>query len=200
MKPRLIVQQKLTAFTNKYLIKDPTSDTDSQVLAYAQQKRLTFVEKITFYDTENKSNELFVLHAEKVLDVHGRYWVEDEKGTRLGILKKEFKKSLFNSTWKLMDPDENEVMVIKESSQKLALARRFLGVIPYVGGILEIVTDFLKYHFVFVDSDGKTVGMYRKTTLIRDHYTLSMTDDAYKQIDWRVFAAMGVALDALQSR
>jgi hypothetical protein len=50
-----------------------------------------------------------------------------------------------------------------------------------------------------VDDDRK-VGEYRKTTLLRDYYTLSYDDAAYGTMDWRLFAAMAVALDALQSR
>ena len=47
---------------------------------------------------------------------------------------------------------------------------------------------------------GQELGQYKKTTLFRDHYALSMNEGAYNQYDWRVLAAMAVALDALQSR
>jgi hypothetical protein len=64
-----------------------------------------------------------------------------------------------------------------------------------------MIVLFFKYHFVFIDvQTGSEVGMYRKTTLFRDHYELLLTDEAWQSVDWRVFASMGVALDALQSR
>ena len=43
-------------------------------------------------------------------------------------------------------------------------------------------------------------GTYIKTTLFRDHYLLSLDDETYNAQDWRVLAAVAVALDALQSR
>ena len=202
MKPRLIIQQKITAFTNIYKILDANEAGEGGLLrAYAQQKRLAFKEKVTFYNDEEKTQEIFTFRAEKVMDVHGRYLVEDTSGNLIGMFKKEFKKSLLNSTWNVMDQNGNTVFVVKESNQYLALARRFLALIPYVGDLLELVTDFMKYHFVFLDSSNEQpVGKYQKTTLFRDHYTLALTDDAAARVDWRVLAAMGVALDALQSR
>ena len=202
MKPQLIVQQKITAFTNMYRVFSANEAGESAELkAFAQQKRLAFKEKVTFYSDEKKTQQSFTFRAEKALDVHGRYFVEDTNGTCVGMFKKEFKKSLLNSTWNVMDANGKTIFTIKESSQYLALARRFLGFIPYVGDIFELITDFIKYHFVFIDAGtDEVVGKYQKTTLFRDHYTLSMTDEAYQKVDWRVLAAMGVGLDALQSR
>lgn len=202
MKPRLSIQQKITAFTNMYRIFDVSESGEPTTLhAFAQQKRLAFKEKVTFYSDEQKTQEVFTFRAEKVLDVHGRYFVEDADGACVGMFKKEFAKSLLNSTWLVMDKEGNTLFTIKESNQYLALGRRFIGVIPVVGELLEMATDFIKYHFVFIDSETNTeVGIYQKTTLFRDHYTLSMTDGAYAKADWRLLAAMGVGLDALQSR
>ncbi len=202
MKPQFIVQQKITAFTNKYQIFDVNEAGEGTTLrAFAQQKRLALKEKVTFYNDEAKTSTEFTFRAEKLLDVHGHYFVEDATGTCIGMFKKEFARSLLNSTWKVMDAQGNEVFQIKESNQYLALARRFIGVVPIVGDLMELATDLIKYHFVFIDSsNGEIVGKYQKKTLFRDHYTFSMTDEAFSKIDWRVLAAMGVGLDALQSR
>ncbi len=202
MKPRIVIQQKITAFTNIYKILG-TNETAgaTDMIAYAQQKRLAFKEKVTFYQNEQKTEELFTFRAEKVMDVHGRYMVEDTSGQCIGMFKKEFKKSLLNSTWNVMSAEGEVVFTVRESNQTLAIARRFLTFIPIVGDLFELITDFMKYHFIFIDSTtNETVGMYQKTTLFRDHYTLSMLDEAYEKLDWRVLASMGVGLDALQSR
>ncbi len=202
MKPRIAIHQKITAFTNMYKIfRADESGVTTDMLAFAQQKRLAIKEKVTFYSDEQKTQELFTFRAEKVMDIHGKYIVEDADGQCIGIFKKEFKKSLVNSTWNVMTPTEEVLFVVKESNTYLALARRFLAFIPYLGDLFELITDFMKYHFVFIDSTtNENVGIYKKTTLFRDHYTLLMTDGAYEKSDWRVLAAMGIGLDALQSR
>ena len=202
MKPRLYIDQKITAFVNKYKVYGvDTSGEKSELVALAQQKRLAFKEKVWFYNDEAKTKEVFSFRAEKVMDVHGRYFVEDADGALVGMFRKEFKKSLLKSSWVLMDKEGVELFRVSESSTVLAILRRFIGWVPLVGDILEIIIMFFKYHFSFTDiASGQEVGAYRKQTLFRDHYQLSTTDDAYEALDWRVFAAMGVALDALQSR
>lgn len=202
MKPRLVVEQKITAFANKYAVY--TANPDGQktdLVALAQQKRLAFKEKVTFYNDEQKTNEVFSFRAEKVMDVHGRYFVQDVSGNQIGAFKKDFTKSLLNSTWNILDDNGDVKFIIKESNQTLAVLRRFTGFIPIIGDIAELILLFFRYHFVFIDpKTNEIVGKYQKTTLLRDHYLLSMTDEHYNLEDWQVFAAMAVGLDALQSR
>lgn len=202
MKPRFVIEQKITAFVNKYKILDiDETGKAGQLRALAQQKRLAFKEKVTFYSDEQKTREEFTFRAEKVMDVHGRYMVEDTNGQLLGMFRKEFKKSLLVSSWVLMDADGNDVLRVKENNVAIAVLRRFAGFIPIVGDIIDFAMNFFRYHFAFIDILSEAeVGQYKKTTLFRDHYQLSVTDDAWARLDWRVFAAMGVALDALQSR
>lgn len=201
MKPRLIIEQKITAFVNRYEVFDVTDEGEkNQQLAFVEQKRLAFKEKVSFFRDKSKEELLFTFRAEKVMDVHGKYFVEDAEGNLIGQFQKQFGKSLLNSTWNMLDTDGTVKLTINESNMVLAIMRRYIGWIPFIGDILEIATNFIKYHFSFKTSDDIEVGKYRKTTLFRDHYLLSVTDENYAAQDWRVFAAMAVALDALQSR
>ena len=202
MKPQLIVEQKITAFVNKYAVYQANEDgSKGSMIAFAQQKRLAFKEKVIFYTNDSKTETAFTFRAEKVLDVHGRYFVEDPQGNLVGSFKKQFGKSLVNSSWQILSKDGQATIDLRESNHVLAFMRRFGGMIPFVGDIIDLVTMFLRYHFIFSDSTtGSEVGRYQKTTLFRDHYLLSMTPEAYQKEDWRVLAAMAVGLDALQSR
>lgn len=202
MTPRLIIQQKLTAFVNKYRIYSVNDQgkTD-QLISLAQQKRFKIREKVMFYTDQKRDKLSFTFRAEKVIDVHGRYLVEDPNGKALGAFRKEFKRSLVNSTWTILDADGTERYLVKESSMVVAVLRRFVGEIPIIGELGDVIMAFFRYHFSFVDlQTEQEVGKYRKTTLFRDHYVLETTDDLWNSIDWRVLAAMSVALDALQSR
>lgn len=198
----MYIDQKITAFVNKYDVYGADeSGQKSNQLALAQQKRIAIKEKVTFYADQSKATAAFSFRAEKALDIHGRYFVEDANGQIIGMFRKQFKQSLLRSTWVIMDRDGNDVFIVQESSEVLAAMRRFGGFIPIVGELVDIIIGFFKYHFQFVDISSSTVvGTYAKLTMFRDHYSFNMTDDAYARVDWRVFAAMGVALDALQSR
>ena len=202
MKPRLVVQQKITAFVNKYKVFSVDEEGNAnQLVALAQQKRLAFKEKVNFYTDESKQTVAFTFRAEKVLDVHGRYFVEDPSGNLIGMFRKEFGKSLLVSTWSILDAGGNPVYTVKENNVAVAVLRRYVGWIPFVGDLTDLVMNFVKYHFAYTPvGSEQEVGMYQKTTLFRDHYRLSLNDDVYQKVDWRVLAAMSVGLDALQSR
>lgn len=202
MKPQLIVEQKITAFVNKYNVYSVNQAGEKgQLIALAQQKRLAFKEKVIFYTDEQKSDIAFTFRAEKVFDVHGKYIVEDAAGNAIGSFQKQFKQSLLKSTWFLLDTNNQPLFSVSENNLALALIRRFAGFLPIIGDIIELIVLFFRYHFSFTDTTTNTVvGKYQKTTLFRDHYTLSIADEDYAKQDWRVFAAMAVALDALQSR
>lgn len=202
MLPKYIVEQKITAFTNKYQVFSANEQgKKGSVVAFAQQKRIALKEKITFFSDSTKKTEIFGFQAEKVIDVHGKYEVKDPSGKVIGVFKKEFAKSLLNSTWAILDQDGNTIMTVRESNKNLAILRRFAGFIPLIGDLIELVLPFFRYHFEFVDTkSGMIVGQYKKTKLFRDHYLLSLDESKTEQVDWRLFASIAVALDALQSR
>lgn len=202
MSPRFIVEQKITAFVNRYAVYKATGDGQkAELLALAEQKRLAFKEKVTFFSDEGKTNPAFTFRAEKMMDIHGKFLVEDNNDQLIGSFKKEFASSLLNSTWNILDAKDNARLRVNESSNVLAILRRTLDLVPFIGEILDIIIAFFRYHFVFTDTaSSQIVGRYRKTTLFRDHYLFTMEDAAFTGQDWRVLVAMTVALDALQGR
>jgi uncharacterized protein YxjI len=201
MKPQLAVEQAITAFVNKYKIfRINKTGKKDQLQAFVQQKRFSLKEKILFYSDESKNNLLFTCRAEKVVDIHGKYIVEDARGNIIGVFKKDFGKSLVSSTWHILDSTNQPILTISETNSVIAVLRRFIGFVPIIGDALDIILIFIKYHFSFKKPGGMVVGIYKKTTLFRDNYALIMEDSEYRNFDWRVLAALSVALDALQSR
>jgi len=59
----------------------------------------------------------------------------------------------------------------------------------------------LRFHFDFVTDAGEIVLSSERRRSIRDRYELTVpTLKDGRKLDWRVAAAMAVALDALQAR
>ena len=193
------IHQKITAFANQYRIyTGPTGDQNAMA-AFAHQKRLAFKEKITFYTDESKQAVAFELQARKVIDLASGYTVSDSAGRMIGFFRKQFKSSLIRSTWAVCDPtnEDSVLFLVRERSMPLAIARRIWEIVPYIGDL----PFFLKYHFDFIDpSTQKVVGTYNKTTLLRDHYQLTIDDTQLQKSNWQTLVALGVAMDALQSR
>ncbi len=195
-----IIEQKITLMANQYQVFAVSdSGEKGKQLAFAHQKRLTLKEHFTFYNDDSKRYEVFHVQARKVIDLGARYDVFDEYDKKLGVLGKVFKSSLLRSTWQVFEPDnESEPIVIaRERNPILAVVRRVWELLPIVGDI----PFFVKYHFDFVrPGTDEPLASYTKTTTLRDHYRLEINDELEDTIDWRVLVALGVMMDALQSR
>ena len=194
---RFAVRQKITMMVNRYEIRglDGTG-TEGPIIAVAQQKRMAFKEEVTFYADEARTQPVFGFKARKRMDFAATYDVTDAEGASIGWFRKDFGKSLMRSTWHLGAADGVEV-IGTERNKNVAIARRVWDFIPFAGAIPAPFT----FHFDFTAADGTVVLVSERRRSLRDRYevTLPRTANGWR-LDWRVGAAMAVALDALQAR
>jgi len=191
--PRFLVRQRITVMVNRYEVFAANPDgTEGALLAFAEQKRMKLKEEVVFFSDASRSRPVFSFKARQRLDVHARHDVLDEHGTPLGSFAKKFGASLLRSTWELSAPGLEAVG--RERRPVLAVIRRIWEVIPYLG---EVWVPFV-FHFDFHDTaTGAPVLVSERRKAVRDVYDVSVPDP---RLDFRVAAAMAVALDALQSR
>jgi hypothetical protein len=191
--PAFSMKQRVTMMANKYeLIATNPDGSDGPLLAFAQQKRMAFKEQVTFYSDASKSQPVFSFKARKTIDLGSGYDVFDASGQQIGWFKKEFGKSLLRSSWQLsaagIDTDGTE------RNPTVAIIRRVWDFVPFIG---EIPLPFI-FHFDFVErGTGQPVLSVERRLSVRDRYRITVHD---QRMDFRVAAAMTVALDALQSR
>ncbi|MFK4089650.1 hypothetical protein ACI2LF_36390 [Kribbella sp. NPDC020789] len=191
--PAFSMKQRITMMANKYeLITTNPDGSDGQLLAFAQQKRMAFKEEVTFYTDDTKSQVVFSFKARKRIDLGSGYDVFDANGQPIGWFKKEFGKSLLRSSWQLSGAGFEASGT--ERSAGIAILRRVWDFVPVVG---DIPLPFI-FHFDFTDNttQAPVLSVERKMS-IRDRYRVTVQD---QRVDFRVAAAMTVALDALQSR
>lgn len=193
---RLVVRQKLTMMVNRYTIQ-PVDDSGNEgpVIASAQQKRLVFKEQVRFYADEARRRPVFGFRARSSLDLGTTYDVTDADGRPIGWFKKEFRKSLTRSTWRMGIPALDLEAVGTERSGAVALVRRLWNL------VLEDMPGPWRFHFDFRTPDGTLVMSSDRRRALRDVYDVELpATPSGSRVDWRVGAAMAVALDALQSR
>ncbi len=185
---RFTIDQLIRPMANLYRISaGPTP------VAFVRQKKLAIKEDIRFYADESQTEELFRIKARSLMEFGGRYDVTTPAGEKIGVLGKVFGKSLLRSTWSIMDANEQELGIAKERSQFWAIVRRVIDAVPY-GDFIPIV-----FHFT-IDAGEQHLGDLTRRIGLRDTYDLDLTGDAERTIDRRLAIALGIALDALQSR
>jgi uncharacterized protein YxjI len=181
--PAFFVKQKLTLMVNRYEIRAAGDDGQpGELIAVAQQKRMALKEQVTFYADEERTRAVFSFKARQVIDLNAGYDVFDERGEAIGFFRKDFGKSLLRSTFHLNGPHGLNA-IGQERNQVVAILRRFTD-LPFA------------FHFDFVQEGQPVLRVDRQLTL-RDRYAVTVPD---RRLDFRLAAAMTVALDALMSR
>jgi uncharacterized protein YxjI len=194
---RFLVQQVFKPIGNEYRISIPAagSTEEGAALLYVKQKKLKIKEDIRFRLTPDDEDHVFMIKSKSVFEFRGRHEVLDAAGAVIGLLEKDFGRSLLRSHWYVRDATGAELVEAHEASWTIALLRRVAGFLPEW---LSLLT-WLPFNFT-LRREGREVGSYSRVLgKLRDRYVLELGPDL-ADVDRRLVIAFAVALDALQDR
>jgi uncharacterized protein YxjI len=194
---RILVQQVFKPIANEYRISVPASGSteEGRPLLYVKQKRMKIKEDIRFRLSPDDEAHVFMIKSKTVFEFRGRHEVLDADGSVIGLLEKDFKRSLLRSHWHVRDGAGTEVLEAHEASWVVALIRRFADLGPDWASLLT----WLPFNFVLL-REGQEVGTYKRVLgKLRDRYVLELKPEA-AGIDRRLILAFAIGLDALQDR
>jgi uncharacterized protein YxjI len=183
----LELRQRFTPLQNRYDLVGVDPSGAENVLGYAEQKRFSLKEKVTFWSGPDRTQVVFTIQARNVFEIAGTYDVAGADGAVLATIQKDFRSSLTQSTY-TVDVGGRR-LVGKERGLVKALARR----------AVEVLTDWpwiFPIHFDFTSADGLTMSIERQMRL-RDVYRITISDGT---LDWRVAGALAVTVDAFMNR
>jgi uncharacterized protein YxjI len=196
---RFFLVQRIRPMVNQYEVSTlgPDEKSAGDPICFVEQKRMKLKEDLRAFTDDSKTAEVFRIKAQQVWDPRARYDITDADGQHLGQLGKVFGKSLLRSTWRIYDGAGTEIGWARERSLFVALFRRLVGFIPYIGGFADWLP--IPYHFDYFVADERIGGLERILG-VRDRYRLDVSGDAERRIDRRVVLALAVGMDALQAR
>ena len=156
---RLLVQQLFKPIGNEYRISVPTpgSTDEGRPLLFVKQKKLKIKEDIRFRVSPDVDEHVFMIKSKSLFEFRGRHEVLDADGSVIGMLEKDFGRSLLRSHWHVRDASGAEVLEAHEASWPIALVRRAAGALPEWLAALSLVP----FNFV-LRRDGREVGTYRR--------------------------------------
>ena len=194
---RFLIQQVFKPIGNEYRISVPSpgSTEEGRPLLFVKQKRLKIKEDIRFRLDPEREEHLFMIKSKSVFEFRGRHEVLDADGQVIGLLEKDFAKSLLRSHWRVRDAGGAELFEAHEASWVVALLRRFADLGP---DWLSLLT-WLPFNFLLL-RNGDQLGTYKRVLgKLRDRYVLEL-DEGSSGVDRRLVVAFAIALDALQDR
>ena len=196
---RFFLRQRFAMMINRYEVSTLGADGKSagEPVSFVEQKRIKLKEDLRSFTDDSKTTEVFRIKAQQVWDPRARYDVTDPAGQQIGQLQKVFGESLLRSTWRIYDAAGNQVGWARERNLFVAVFRRLIGFVPFIGGFADLLP--IPYHFDYFIEDRKIGGLERILG-VRDRYRLDVSGDSERTIDRRAILALAVGMDALQAR
>jgi uncharacterized protein YxjI len=189
------LRQRIKLVVNQY---EFALEEGGRPFAFVEQARFKFKEDIRFFTDESKTEELLRIKARQAFDPRARYDVTLPDGSKVGEIQKVFGKSLIRSTYQIHPADGGAPIAARERNFAVALFRRLVGFVPYLGDFADWLP--IPYHFDFLRGDEVIGSHERKKWKFRDTYTIDMSADAARTVDRRLILAIAVGMDALQAR
>jgi uncharacterized protein YxjI len=193
---RFLIQQVFRPIGNEYRISAPPAGTEEGTpILFVKQKKLKIKEDIRFRVAPDDDAHVFMIKSKSVFEFRGRHEVLDADGTVIGMLEKDFAKSLIRSHWHVRNANGEELFEGFESNLAIAIVRRVADLGPDWLSLLQ----WLPFNFT-LRRGGEEVGTYRRVLgKLRDRYVLDLGEGLH-DADRRLVLAFAIALDALQDR
>lgn len=120
---RYSLKRQVFALTGKLRFYDPQ---DHMVL-YVEQKMFRLREDIRMYSDEQKSQEILLISARKIIDFNAAYDViVPQENQKVGTLRRKGWSSMTRDEWEVLDGNDQVAGKLFEDNVGLAMLRRFL--------------------------------------------------------------------------
>ena len=120
---------RITSLANDF----SATDANGNSIYYVREKIFTWRDHIMVYRDESKAELIYELRSNKLIDFQQTFTISDNKGRVVGKVRRKSIKSLWRSTFNLMDSEDRLDHTIKEKNPWVKLWDGLFGELPIVG-------------------------------------------------------------------
>lgn len=182
-------------------IVDPASDA---LVGFINMRGWRLREDIRVYTDRSMTTELFRIKARSVIDFTGTYDVFDggsgeEATPRFSLRRKGLSSTFVRDQWLVFGTDEVQKAGMIETSGALAIFRRWIGVIPIFGEIIDLALAFAPQSYRLTNDEGKELAVIlrRKNPFIVK-LQLDMSRAEAKPVDEFIAPALCALISVLE--
>jgi hypothetical protein len=183
-------------------ITDPETNT---LVGYIKMKAWSLRGDIRVFTDKTMQQEIVRVGGRQVISFQKQYDIFDSQSSaKIGTIKQKSLKSIFiRDHMDLIDANGTEFGFVQETSGTLALIRRWIGLIPTIGPILELILLFVVQTFtVNAGNDDGSAKLVGNITHKKNPLVVKMTLDtraAQTMLDPRVLIAVVSLLSVLDA-
>ncbi|WP_140938476.1 LURP-one-related/scramblase family protein [Sphingobacterium lumbrici] len=120
---------RITTLANDFVAMDAFGNT----IYYVREKIFSWRDRVKVYRDQSKSELLYELTSNKLIDFQQTFTITDGAGRVIGKVRRKALKSLWRSTFNLMDPTDAIDHSIKEKNPWTKFWDGLFGEIPLIG-------------------------------------------------------------------
>ncbi|MEM1227184.1 MAG: hypothetical protein AAGJ40_15905 [Planctomycetota bacterium] len=179
---------KLLTFGQRITAKDA----DGNLLMFVKQKMFKLKEQVEIYSDDQRSNLIFRIAADRMIDFSANYSFTDAAGNPWGAVRRKGMKSLWSAHYDVIQ-DGNVDMTIQEESPMKKLLESLLTEIPLVG---MVATYLLNPTYLVQRPDGTPLlRLTKRPAVFEGVFTLEKLADMPEDDELRsLLAVMMLAL------
>jgi hypothetical protein len=126
----LHIRFKLIALAPRIIVTDATG----QEILYIHQKTFKLKEDVRIYRDQSKSEEVYRINAESIIDFSARYNITESRSDKhIGHIKSKGWRSIWKTTYLLFDAAEVQTHIIEEDNPWVKVADALFSEIPGLG-------------------------------------------------------------------
>ena len=125
----IMFEFKIGTLANDFTAKDANGNT----IAYVKQKMFKLKEAISVFSNETKTDVLYTIAADRVIDFNASYAFKNNNGVELGKVGRKGRKSLLKAHYNIFDKNNQQEYTITEENPWAKVGDAVLGEIPVVG-------------------------------------------------------------------
>lgn len=125
----IMFEFKISSFANDFT----ATDADGAKIAYVRQKLFKFKEAILIYTNENKTDILYKIDADRIIDFNACYSFKDNADNLIGKLGRKGMRSLLKAHYEIFDHEGTHEYSIREENPWAKVFDALLCEVPLLG-------------------------------------------------------------------
>lgn len=152
----LTLSFKIVALAPQIAIRDANGD----LVAYVKQKLFKLKESVTVFEDEKQTRPMYVINADRILDISAQYHFATAAGLSMGSVKRQGMRSLWKAHYDILDTNKMDLMTIREEDAWVKVLDALFSSLPFVGGFSGYV-----FHPAYIVTRPDNISVMRMQKL-----------------------------------
>lgn len=156
------------------------TDATGATVFYVKQKLFKLKEAVKVFKDNSRSELLYEIKADRILDFSAKYNFTDTGGQNLGAVGRKGMKSLFRASYDIHDAD-SAVMTLREEAVWKRILENALGRIPLLG---FVVIMLINPSYIVKNMDGEEVfRLTKKPAFFEGKFSITKLKEDLSETD-----------------